>query len=479
MNDIPVSRRRIQIGFKGLINRTDESILDPSYAKAAYNFTIKNGALTADMGIDKAARYSIGDSSVRHEYPPLDSARKIINVFPYCRRENGAYDDRIAVFLDDGRYWYTSIFNEDVWHTLPNVKVSGNLSAVNYNFNGDDVLLISSESTFLTIINGEYVTECDNAPKFSSIAIHNERVYGSVNGNRNQVWFSDDFNPTNWIVSTQGAGFINFDDEGGDIIKVMSFLNYLYVFREHGVYRLTAYGDQNEFSLKKVFTDTGYIYKPTIAMCGDRIMFLAEEGLFSFDGYDMTRIAQEIPKIIHKETACGAYHNNCYYLACALEETDGINVDGMINNALVRYDVRDKDYAVFAPCDLREIRAINVHNAQDLLCVFRNENANVLGMLSAGGTLLGQHTDKLYISAHNVLGTDRLKTVRDFTVETEYPLTVCVVADGEEFEYTLEGSKLAQKVFVGKSGRKIGFKLKANGGAAYVSPLIVNIDLHN
>lgn len=62
-------------------------------------------------------------------------------------------------------------------------------------------------------------------------------------------------------MSPDEAGFINFSDECGDVIKVVSFSNYLYVFREYGIFRLTAYGDQNDFCLKRSLPIRGVYIK--------------------------------------------------------------------------------------------------------------------------------------------------------------------------------------------------------------------------
>lgn len=137
------------------------------------------------------------------------------------------------------------------WTQLVDFYLTGDVEGVSYNYKSNDVLLMSSSDDGLFIVNDSTVTYCTNAPKFTSIAVHNERVFGTVNGVSNQVWFSDDFDPANWKVSQTEAGYISFADDLGKAIKVVSFLNYLYVFRDYGIFRLTAYGDQNDFIMKR------------------------------------------------------------------------------------------------------------------------------------------------------------------------------------------------------------------------------------
>ena len=90
--------------------------------------------------------------------------------------------------------------------------MDGDVDVTNYNYNGKDMLFLSSEVDPLFVIDDGTPSVLTAAPKFSSITIHNERVFGSVNGNKSQVWFSDDFQPTSWKVSPDEAGFINFSE---------------------------------------------------------------------------------------------------------------------------------------------------------------------------------------------------------------------------------------------------------------------------
>ena len=45
-------------------------------------------------------------------------------------------------------------------------------------------------------------------------------------------------------MSLEEGGYIDFDGSLGNVNAVKSFDNYLYVFCDFGIYRLTAYADQ-------------------------------------------------------------------------------------------------------------------------------------------------------------------------------------------------------------------------------------------
>ena len=103
------------------------------------------------------------------------------------------------------------------------------------------------------------------------------------------VRFSANFDLTEWDESPEEGGFIELVDERGECNKVLSFNDYVYIIREHGISRLSAYGEQEEFSVTHLFLSTDKIYHNTAVLCGDRILMLCSDGVYSFNGYSASK----------------------------------------------------------------------------------------------------------------------------------------------------------------------------------------------
>jgi len=464
-----VRRSQIKVGFKGMVSSLDENLCDMAYAKDARGFAFEKGVLTANFGVEDASGFYFSPIYLRHAYPALPEGKKLKDVFLYRHTNSkGRCDDRIVAQLTSGEFMYTAVFDNDTWHALTGIRTTAEVSAVNYNYQGNEVLLLATPLNNLWLINDATMYNCSASPQFSSMTVHNERVYGSINGIEKQVWFSDNFNPLNWTVSSTEAGFINFSDDCGEILKVVSFLNYLYVFREYGIFRITAFGDQSEFLVKKIFTDTGRIIKKTIEVCGDRIIFYAENGLFSFDGYDVTPIFKELGDVYNNGIMCGAYLNGCYYLACCESDTT------TKTDTLYKCDFLDKTLSKISGLNVISLRAINVSNGSQMLCVLKN--ATKIGEIGGSGAVFDKCTEKKYVSPSSDLSIPSLKIIRDFSLITHYPLTVRVILDGTAYEYSLKGSTELQKIPVEKSGYIVGFELETTEPKAYVTPLKVSVE---
>ena len=475
VKDVKTYRKRIKVGFEGLVNSVDESIAGFEYAVNCKNFAFEKGVINGKIGIDTAGgHFNTNIYYDTHTYPTFAADKGIKKAFHFRRKnpETGALDDRIVCVLSDGTLWNTQIFSLDTWHQFESPIIRYDSDAVNYNYKSEDVLLLAAEDIGMFVVRADRVTYLDKAPKFTSIAVHNERVFGTLNEKKNQVWFSDDFDPNNWTISSTEAGYIDFADDLGNAIKVVSFLNFLFVFRDYGIMRLTAYGDQNDFMMKKVFTDTGRIYKDSIVLCGDKIMFCAEDGVYAFDGYDAVKVGKEFPKIIDKKTVRAGYLENKYYLACKLGQPGDLT-----NDSVIRFDTETKDISVLTDVKVAGFCCLKSAKDATLLCYFSDENKNKLGMMSESGKVFETVTAKVYESPENTLGSPYYKTIRGASVFTEYPITLKVILDGKEYKFNIAAKDTQQYIPIEKCGIRVKFKIEAQTAHAYVSPISVDVDV--
>lgn len=476
MERVRTALRTMRVGFKGIVTTTDESALDWDYAAEVYNFRTEKGTLTGRLGVGEGKGFLRNVEGARFTYPALPAGAVVTGLFHYRRNEAGQADDRLVVQTSTGKLYYTTVFANGSWQEVAgDFTLAGEASAVNYNYSDRDVLLLTSAQSGLAVLDDDEVKQVGAAPHFSSVTVHNERVYGTLAGNNKQLWFSDDFDPENWNVSSEEAGYISFADECGDALAAVSFAGYLYIFREHGIYRLTAYGDQSDFVLKKVFTSVGRIYKDTIALCGDRIMFLTDDGVRTFDGYGVKESVKELPELVFPAQCRAAYHDGAYWLACTLdlgELSPGIAT----NNTLVRYDIEGGGTDFLAGYDFKGVTSLRSHNAADLVLNMWVDEASAIASLTEDGKAFGTATKKIYRSPYGDLFSPAVKTVRDVTLSTRYDAELRVVTDGLTHRFPLAGSEQPQRVFVGKSGRELGIELRSATGECHITQPVVRID---
>jgi len=127
-----------------------------------------------------------------------------------------------------------------------------------------------------------------NACGGTCAAIHYERLF-TAKGHR--VYYSDALDVSGWEHSYDGAGYFDLPSDKGDIIAFQPYKEKLYLFRERGIDRLRALGDNLNFQAVELPFFCGEIRKNSVSPCGEELAFFTENGLYLFNG-DVCRRAE-------------------------------------------------------------------------------------------------------------------------------------------------------------------------------------------
>lgn len=441
---VPKRRVLVQSFGSGLDAKTDESILNINVAKSVYNFDFSSGALTKGYGlsacdIQRADICSIWDFT-RYDFD-LEASESILM---YSNLAGEVF------YVRDG-----------IEHSL-DVTFDAKVYAVNYRLYGDDVILMCSEKNNMVVwdgVNLPYVVA--SSPMISSLTMHYERMFCTVGGEKNSVWFSDDLDPTNWDLELDKGGFIEMLDERGKLNNVLSYLNYVYIFRDYGISRLTAYADQTQFSVSNLFVSSGQIYSNTVSLCGDSVFFLSRDGLYCFNGLSTSKILASVsPLVKQSPDAVSVHHNGKYYVALNMD-FDKSSSDGYDdstdtqNNAVLVYDLKTGSYSI--------VRGVNVKN----FCSYGEILYAVLGDGTVGamelcGSFFDTPSQKEWASGMLDFGTERVKTVREAYIESDEDFVLKISSERGSKEFSVTPTSGLTKVRVNVSGRKVGVSISSN-----------------
>ncbi|MCH5350881.1 MAG: hypothetical protein J1F39_02805 [Clostridiales bacterium] len=409
------ARYRKRVGaFSAMNVSKDESVLDFSTAAECYNFDFSTGALADGYGV------------TAHKFVPSNATRYW--VYRYYSEEHERYVEQFVYQVARGQILMSSVDSDDLLY------LSGfaypEMNAINYRLNSRDVLLLSCKGRHLYVWDGVRLVEHKDAPVISSMALHYERLFVTSDEEPTKVFFSDDLDPTNWSVSSGGAGFIELLDERGDLTKVVSFGGFLYLFREHGISRVTAYADQSEFSVTNLFVSAGRIFPESIVMCGAVIMFLASDGLYVFDGYECRKTLKNLDGLFGAKCSCGEYYNGKYYLSCEMNFSDGEKV-GCENgeyttNGLLVYDLSTGAYSVSRGVDISYLKSVSYKGLDYLVAC----DSDGCGVIDRCGSRLSGALHKLWRGPFTDFGTpDKTKSVREVYFDGSVPCTLTVTGD--------------------------------------------------
>lgn len=449
--------------------KSDRSLLPFSSAKNFYNIDFSSGVLRKGYGV-KA-----------HSCVPTYAQRYWI--YRLYSEEHNAYVDQYIYQYSNGLLaWHDAFKNKEIYVSGRPFK---SLDIINYRVNSKDVLLLSCEGRKLMTWDGTALTEYDNSPGISSMAIHYERLFVTSRDERTKVYFSKNLDPTQWEISEDGGGFIELLDERGYLNKVVSFGNYLYIFRDHGISRVTAYGDQSEFSVVNMFVTAGRIFPSSITTCGNCIMFLASDGLYKFDGYNCVRTLTDISPSIQSDDNCAcAYYDGKYYLACNVDFADGrlIGCESSAThkiNALIVYDPLSGEYSISRGIDISFMNACSYNGEDFLMCCESGSGGIIERGASRFGKLLPSYWESGVTDMHM---PDKIKYVTEILFDNSDGdsmdnAIVGVCADGEWHTLNIQ-SAITDGVKLNVSGRRFSFSLSTITPKLNITPLCVKYNTY-
>lgn len=465
----------------------DDALMPYKKAKMSYNFKVKNGSLKTGYGFKELKLPNLSTTGERQIVPPTGNIKKVW-LYKYFDDTLGTFVDQLVIYLSTGDIYTCDIkSNSPLCASILNTVFSNGVpNALNYRLNSKDTMIFSSETDGMwTYTQDEVVSEVEDAPYIKSMCLHYERLFAIVGGERNRLAFSANLDPTDWDEDLTSGGFIDMQDERGALSSVISFNDYVYVFRDYGASKVSAYGDQSDFSVTHLFKSSVKLYGNTVTVCGNKVMLLAKDGIHVFDGYMTKKLDLGIDKLfvgVDNENACGLYYNNKFYLACRLNFNDGEVVGcegylgGYVNNALIEIDLTTNDISITRGVDISSMLALDDEKVSKLVATFNGEHIGKIGELTEDGKVFGSVLLKKWQSPKSSMGfIGKTKHIEHCYIKTDAEVTLKVKTDKHTKNIKILPCSTAKKVRIGAFGEQVevSFTVDTAGDINIVCPQIV------
>lgn len=161
----------------------------------------------------------------------------------------------------------------------------------------------SGNNKFTDSDNNEYTrtTSSDkidnNIPQGLKIGfIHQERLFGlgSIE-DENGVYWSQPYDPTRW-TPIYGLNYDTVGKDDGEIITGGASFGgaYVYIFKQHNVYRYLTSGDIDQWTSNKVDTTHGCVAHETIRLFNGFLTYLSPDGVAQLNGNSAVLIDEQI-----------------------------------------------------------------------------------------------------------------------------------------------------------------------------------------
>ena len=451
---------------KGLDTQKDDSVLPFSCAKRCFNFNNNKGSLTQGLGLSPLKTpFVVFGKEYAKDYTLPEEVGEIKNIWVYNISNFGEYryDPLFLVYGDNQKLYSTNPKSNSGFSQVgTTMQLDGDPVGINYRIDESDYMIFASTNAqdYLYAMEGIHtLTRYVGCPSVLSLAKYANRLFATSAGEKQRLYFSNELDPRNWIFSNSQNMYVEIADERGALNKLFDWNNYLYIIRDFGITRISAWNSQEDFVVRNLYKSTSKIYANTCVLCGNEMLMLQNDGVYSFDGTDAKKLSFGFEKYLENvsnENAVAAAVDGKYYLACRLNFDDdfvvGCESTTYKNNALIEIDLKTQQYQIFRGVDIKLLLSFVQSNFSRLVCCLNTEGQkNKLFMLDFGGQVDQVPTKKVWQSPTTDLSfPSKQKILNEMYITTNNNLTVVLTTDQGTFRYLVSPSIIPQKLKLNK-----------------------------
>ncbi len=471
----------------GVVEDVDDLLAKPNECKICYNLNFKNGALKTGLGFAHLKAPEAEDTPIEnwHTFKFADFVSKIDDIWlnRWFNTNTNKFVYQIWFYEDSTKIlWTVPLIDEfagEVWQRTVLVKSYPTYVCEYRIDNEDSTVFFTNDGIVYLTRDTDYTYD---APAMISCLVHYDNFFGITNTNRNTLIYTTNLNLKEWADDNSSA--IEFLDNRGSFTKLVGFNDYVYLFREHGITKLSIYTTKNDFSCTHLYTSTSKIYEKSVCVCGDKIFFVTRDGLYSFNGNSVSRIGEKNDKYLRwvdNSNCCAVSFNGKYYLATKYDFDDGVavgaeNESDCVNNVLFEIDIDTFDMNIYRGVDIKTLLAVDSPIMSKLCaCYNSTENKNVIGELTFDGKTFNENTEKLWMSYNTDLGyRGKRKKVKELVINSLYSCVVDIESDEDSCEIEIVGDEKEQRVPLNVCGKNFQFTFKTSEQFCEISkPMIV------
>ena len=441
--------------------KKDGSLLSITDGVECYNFDTTKGDLENGYGLkDLTVKYSGSDYQIA-----LSDSSEVQDIWiaKWLYDTNSGVQDYLFYMLGDGKVYYREMAHPNVelnlGHTfeanptLTKVYVSGG-EAFAFTSPDDDLILLTQGAT----------TTFQDVPKVIDLCYHYSKLFAITSSVKNSLVYSTNTDIEDW--TEENVLKIEFNDEGGRLLKLKVFDDSIYIFREYGITKVCE--TNGSFSVENVYSSDFYIFPESVCECLGNIVFLCENGLFKFNGKTVKKLEYDIFDKVDlglSAKPCAESFDGKYFLACKqsfLNSTVGCESATFVNNAVLIFDIDLEKVQVIRGVDVKKLVKFNSSNLSKLCAIFRGSKKMKIGEFVKNQSVFGTTFKQCWTSAFCDLGyKGKLKHIFKFLIKSKGCI-VKIKSDMEEKSYIVTSSNDVQLIKADVKGREFLVSVESN-----------------
>lgn len=448
----------------------DQSKQQPNQAALTFNFNLSDGTLSQGYGFKQLQMPTSVQDLQKEEVVKL-AGDKVYSVWPLGWFDNSAncYKYYVVYFNDQNKICFANLFEERPFLLSVETGFTKTPIGSSAKYKGNDALIFSTDDKKgLHLLSGVVSQFFEDAPSIYSMCCQYENLYAIAKNGREKLVYSQNQEVTEW--SENQLGEIKFNDELGRLNKVIALNDYVYVFRDFGINKISIYSTRVNYDISRIYQSDSYINGTTIASSGDKIYFLDGSGVCSFNGSSVSKLnfgCQEMLARADLSNASAACFQGKYFLCCRYDFEDGTQIGcekqaDYVNNCLFIFDLENKKTNLVRGVDVKGLCVLNNPYKSKIVACFNGENCGKIGELTVDGKVFDQTLPKIWTSVRSDFGfPEKLKSTKYICLKTSADCKITISSERGSRAYQVRASDKIQRLRVDVTGKELAVSIES------------------
>lgn len=347
---------------------------------------------------------------------------------------------RLLVYGDDNKVYINQLFSESpalLW--LFNLQFNSPPVSLSYKTDDTDSIILTSSDKMIVWHTNYSPYEIENVPIITSMCMNDEVLFCTIKDPAFKIWYATNLDAENVGQVTPESGYISLEDDLGYSRKILTFNEDIYVFRDYGISKINYI--KNDITVSQVYLSNTKIYTDTVSVCGNVIMFMTKDGIYSFNGVRVTKTEVDITNLLpdtNDFTAASSLGQN-YYLALRLNFNDDKSIlcetGNYVNNALVVIDITDFSYQIIRGIDVKSLLPVKTEVFEKMLVTFNSLNNDKLGQIVDDSASFGTSLPK-YWQSSELSNTFNTKLFTKLSIDASENVTFNLIYDDKNISFS-------------------------------------------
>ena len=214
----------------------------------------------------------------------------------------GVYTDRLAYMLEDGKYY---LYNHSTGVFMKTLVFGGPTNVVGV-LNADldiETLFVGGIGVVRYNPDKGYTQSVLTKAGLANCVFH-DRLFVAIEPFT--VAYSKPLAAIDFESTIDDSGKIHLPSAAGKIVAMKALGDEICIFYEYGITRLIPAGSARDFKQLPLAYAGGRVLGETVCECGGKLFFLADDGVYVFDGKTLQKICVELNVKPTYSVQCGA-----------------------------------------------------------------------------------------------------------------------------------------------------------------------------